>query len=256
MIMKIYMFLLVAILFCFFLFVICYYEYSRTEENSKDEIEILIKSFSVLAIILYIGFYIYNIYVFYIKYSELTSWLTLLCIIVSPILLIAFVLYIIEFKHLLNILKYIFMVPLLIAGIIGSIIYCMLAILTISDGNYIAIGDDKKIYKEYSYSIEIVEMEEIPYTNVSGTRWYIRSAPSIAYYYDVVTENGNQTTKILDGYEYYVEKDEDDKYIDNPHIEVYEIIKEYTNLYGKEKEEHVTYEYTICVPKNSIYYEQ
>lgn len=152
--------------------------------------------------------------------------------------------------------------PAITQAIVGYfiVLYIVLYLICIygmiCEGNSRAIKDGKKEYKEYSYSIEIVEMEKVPYTNISGSKCYIKSAPSIAYYYDVVTEKGNQTTKILDGTEYYVEKDEDNKYIDNPHIEVYEIVRKYTNLYGKEKEDFVTYEYIICVPENSIYYEE
>lgn len=103
-------------------------------------------------------------------------------------------------------------------------------------------------------TINIIELEKVPYTNVSGTRWYIRSEPSLAYYYDIVTENGGSTTKVIDGYKDYVEKYEDDIYKENPHIDVFEVVKKYTTGYGVQNEIVESYEYHIYVPKDGIYY--
>lgn len=111
-------------------------------------------------------------------------------------------------------------------------------------------------YSKYSYTIEIEELTEVPYTNITGEMYYIRSEPSLAYYYDIRTENGNTTTKVIDGNEYYVEKDEDDKYLENPHIDVYEVVKKYYTWGDEQKEDVLNYYYIICVPENSIYYEK
>lgn len=111
-------------------------------------------------------------------------------------------------------------------------------------------------YAKYSYTIEIEELTEVPYTNITGGMFYIRSEPSLAYYYDVRTENGNTTTKVIDGNKYYVEKDEDDKYLENPHIEVYEFVRKYYTWGDEQKEKVLTYYYVICVPENSIYYQK
>lgn len=103
-------------------------------------------------------------------------------------------------------------------------------------------------------TINIIELQKVPYTNVSGTRYYIRSEPSLAYYYDIITDNGNKTTKVIDGYKNYVERCEDDIYKENPHIDVFEVVEKYTNGYGIEWENVKNYEYYIYIPKDSTYF--
>lgn len=232
-------------------------EYSNAPRGSTYEkkIETFKRFFDISSIILIILFYLYNIYVFYIKYNSKISVISVMYIISISCFFIITFLDNIEFKYF----DIIWIILYSISWIVFTLVcgfYIFASISVFSQGKQEAAFDEKQKYKEYSHSIEIVEMEEVPYTNVSGRRWYIRSSPSIAYYYDVITKSGNQTTKILDGYNYYVEKDESDEYKNNPHIKVYEINEKYTNLYGKEIEDFVTYEYTICVPENSIYYEK
>lgn len=103
-------------------------------------------------------------------------------------------------------------------------------------------------------TINIIELKEVPYTNVSGTRYYIRSEPSLAYYYDIITDNGGSITKVIDGYNNYVERHEDDIYKENPHIDVFEVVNKYTTGYGKEGEQFIKYEYYIYIPKGSTYF--
>lgn len=232
------------------------HEETRYEHNTNK----LKKIFGILSIICIVLFSICNICIFIFKLCVGLDIVIKCYLILLACFTISVIMYLIEETDI-EIIRYfdIILAGIFLICIIISIVAIALYILSICNvivlGNEISIDGTSQRYKEYSYSIEIVELEEIPYTNVSGNRWYIKSAPSIAYYYDVLTESGNKTTKILDGNQYYVEKDEDNKYIDNPHIEVYEIVNKYINLYGKEKEDVVTYEYTICVPENSIYYE-
>lgn len=103
-------------------------------------------------------------------------------------------------------------------------------------------------------TINILELQAVPYTNVSGTRYYIRSEPSLAYYYDIATDNGGSTTKVIDGYNNYVERCEDDIYKENPHIDVFEVVQKYTTGYGYEGENIINYKYYIYIPKGGTYF--
>lgn len=109
-------------------------------------------------------------------------------------------------------------------------------------------------------TIDIVEFTQAPYNNITGGRYYIKSSPSSAYYYEVRTQNGGTTTKVIDGSCNYVEKIESEEYTDNPHIEVYRSyrIEHYISWYGNEvtEESSSSYSYFIYMPENSIFYEQ
>lgn len=109
-------------------------------------------------------------------------------------------------------------------------------------------------------NIDILEFKQVPYTTIEGRRYYIKSAPDSAYYYEVRTANGGTTTKVIDGSKNYVEKFESDEYIDNPHIEVYRnyTISHYISWYGNEvtEEKSSSYSYYIYMPKNSMFYEE
>ena len=113
---------------------------------------------------------------------------------------------------------------------------------------------------EYVETIDILEFKQVPYTNITGRRNYIKSSPNSAYYYEVITENGGTTTKSIDGANNYVEKFESDEYIDNPHIEVYRNydVSYYITWYGNEvtKEENSSYSYYIYMPNDSMFYEE
>lgn len=108
-------------------------------------------------------------------------------------------------------------------------------------------------------TIDIIELQKVPYTNVSGTRFYIRSEPSLAYYYDIVTDNGGTTTEVIDGNNNYVERFEDDIYKENPHIDVFEVVEKkiFTDIYFRETEYEnlIRCEYYIYIPKNGIYFD-
>ncbi len=103
-------------------------------------------------------------------------------------------------------------------------------------------------------TINIIELQKVPYTNVSGSRYYIRSEPSLAYYYDIEITEGRKTAKVIDGHKDYVERCENDIYKDNPHIDVYEVVEKYTNAYGTEIETFKNYAYYIYIPKDSTYF--
>lgn len=108
-------------------------------------------------------------------------------------------------------------------------------------------------------TIDILEFTQTPYNNITGARYYIKSAPSNAYYYEIRTDNGGTTTKVIDGSSNYVEKFVSDEYINNPHIDVYRnyTIEHYISWYGNEvtKETSSSYSYFIYIPENSIFCE-
>lgn len=114
---------------------------------------------------------------------------------------------------------------------------------------------EKSIEKMHIETISILEFKEVPYTNVSGNRCYIKSTPSCAYYYEVATENNGTTTKEIDGLKNYVEKHESAEYSSNPHIDVYNVIETYIDWYDNEHKKVVSKEYFIYIPENSIFHE-
>lgn len=234
---------------------------SKDKEKYKKIMYILERTFNIVSCILLFLCYLINVYVYKTKYWGNFSEIALNIIIGLPVFIISLFifnyLYNIRFKYFDSIRKIIeyIMLILIVLSIVYFIIWGIITFKIFATGKTLVQQDKQKNYKEYSYSINIVELYKVPpYANFR--RYYIRVAPSIVYYYDIITKNGNTTTRILDGSKYYVEKDEDDKYADNPHIEVYSITKKYTNIYGEEREDFVTYEYTICVPENSIHYEE
>lgn len=140
------------------------------------------------------------------------------------------------------------------------IIMFTLIVLVINIIYYVVYTVDTEGKLEYVKTINIVEFKQVPYTSISGTRYYIKSTPGCAYYYEVKTPKGSTTTKVIDGTEYYVEKYEDDKYIQNPHIVVYRkkviSFSPYIKIYGLNYHETIEYEYHIYIPENSIFYEE
>lgn len=122
------------------------------------------------------------------------------------------------------------------------------------------LGEEKITQnKEITQTIDIVEFTQVPYNNITGRRYYIKSATENAYYYEVRTEKGGTTTKSIDGSKYYVEKFISNKYINNPHIDIEKLttISEYTNWYGNNvTEENVEYKYYIYIPEDATFYEQ
>lgn len=108
-------------------------------------------------------------------------------------------------------------------------------------------------------TIDILEFKQSEYTSIEGGRYYIKSTPSNAYYYEVRTEKGGTTTKTIDGSSNYVEKYEDNKYIKNPHIDVYKVKRYYINWYGfkmKMPESSSYYQYYIYIPEDGTFYER
>ncbi len=233
-------------------------EYERSKENSKYEqvIGLLCGIFGVLFFIFLATFYVYNIYLLAIRYDSTLMWLSLCFIVFFPSLAICVLLFDKEWKYF-NIIRSSFVGISGVVALFSCIAYIIFFIFGfLLTGFSYPMNEDAK-YTQYGYSIDILEMREVPYTNVSGSRWYIRSAPSNAYYYEVATESGNTTTKVLDGYGHYVEKDEDDKYINNPHIEVIYTMHECYNMYTMKTHTEVIGEnYIICIPENAIYYEE
>ena len=233
-------------------------EYEGIEESSRYEqvIELLYRIFQVLFVIFLVAFYGYNIYfALAMRYDTLFMWLSIFFIVFIPSLCIFFLLINQEWKYF-DIIRSSFSVIFIFITILSGLAYIIYMFVFLLVGSAYSIDNDEK-YSKYAYSIDILEMREVPYTNISGSMWYIRSAPSNAYYYEVATESGNTTTKVLDGHAHYVEKDEDDKYINNPHIEVIYTMHECYNMYTMKTTEAVIGEsYIICIPENAIYYEE
>lgn len=232
-------------------------EYEEIEESSRYEqvIGILYGSFQVLFIIFLVAFCGYNIYLLAIRYDTLLWLLSFSFIVFIASLGIIFLLRNQEWKYF-DFIRYPFSVISILIAVVSGLAYILLMFVFLLDGSACSMDNDET-YSQYAYSIDILEMKEVPYTNISGSMWYIRSAPSNAYYYEVATKSGNTTTKVLDGYAHYVEKDEDDKYINNPHIEVIYTMQECYNMYTMKTTEAVIGEsYIICIPENAIYYEE
>lgn len=108
-------------------------------------------------------------------------------------------------------------------------------------------------------TINILEFKQSEYNSITGNRYYIKSSPSNAYYYEVRTNDGGTTTKTIDGTTNYIEKYEDNKYVENPHIDVFKVerCKISTNLYGFKMNhpEPSYYKYYIYIPEDSTFYE-
>ena len=238
------------------LFLIFKNEYKKSEESSKYKqvIGLLCRIFKVPFFVSLVAFYGYNIYLLVaMRYDILFMWLSLCFIVFIPSLSTYVLLSNQEWKHFDDIRDLFSTILMGITGVNGILyMFCILDLFLIAGPSFTNI-DEK--YTQYGYSIDILEIKEVEYVNVHGGGWYICSTPSNAYYYEVSTNNGNTTTKVLDGYSHYVEKDEDDKYLSNPHIEVYYIMQEYYNMYTMETHTEVVGEnYIICVPENAIYY--
>lgn len=142
-------------------------------------------------------------------------------------------------------------------GIFFLICYFMAFIIAVIFGCSETINEDYAIETVYCETIDILEFQETTYGNTRGYgRSYIRTSPSNAYYYEIRTENGGTTTEVIDGAVAYVEKIQDDQYLNNPHIDVYQekTIKTYTNYYGITISKIVQIKecYYIYIPKNGI----
>ena len=122
------------------------------------------------------------------------------------------------------------------------------------------LGEEKITQnKEIVQTINIVEFTQAPYNKITGSRYYIKSSPENVYYYEIITERGGTTTQIIDGSNYYVEKFANNKYINNPHIDIEKVTttSEYTNWFGNNvTEENVEYKYYIYIPEDATFYEQ
>lgn len=249
MILKIYVIGIIAIMIAWVLLLIlgCV---AKDIENKR--FDLFLKTYFIMFPVGLIGlFFIYNIFVAICLPSGL-KWGAITFIAMCIFAIITFLIPIIQEKYNSSVLELISGLTLILT-VISIFIYLMWIM-------NLAFGSDSEmpgtIEKRYEKdTIEIVEMEQVPYANTSGNRWYIRSAPSFAYYYKVRTKSGNTTTKVLDGSRYYIEEDVDNQYQDNPHIEVMDTVEKYQTIYGKEKERIAKREYIICVPEDGIYYE-
>lgn len=244
MVMKIYAVWVVAIIVSWILTYI-FKELAKLIDNNKRYKNILNK-FYYIPIGLMILFFPYNIYTLVINLDFCISFISVLYIIFSICSILTILL------NFIDIFEEIFFISYGIS-ILTLVIHLLFTGIYLTGMSPIEIDSQK--HSEYSYTIDILNMKEVPYTNVSGGRYYIKSVPSGSYYYDVKTENGNTITKVIDGYNHYVEKDMDNKYRNNPHIDVYQVVNTFYDVYGRKKSTIVNETYTICVPEDTIYYE-
>lgn len=237
------------------LFILAFTFESEYEKKScKKAIGLMSMVFSFLFMVCLMLFYMYNIYILALKYDFIMNMVSLNFV----LLFMSFILFsLIKDEKW----KYFDLIRKACKYILISITIVSLFLFTIFMGIFLIKGfsytrrEDRK-YEEYAYSIDILEIKEVPYINISNNMWNISSTPINSYYYEMTTKNGNTTTKILDGYEHYIEKDEDNKYINNPHIEVYYIIQPSYNIYTRKAKKKVVNEsYIICIPENLIYNE-
>lgn len=146
-------------------------------------------------------------------------------------------------------------------AIFCGIAFFFFSIMLLLMGLIQPLGEEKITENvELVQTIDILEFKQVPYSNITGSRYYIKSAPDSAYYYEIATDNGGTTTKVIDGSVNYVEKHESNEYMDNPHIEVYRVstVSQYKTWYGKDvtEEKNVHYNYYIYTPENSMFYEE
>lgn len=146
-------------------------------------------------------------------------------------------------------------------AIIACIVWLFASIGMLLLGTVLPLGEERITENvELVQTIDILEFKQVPYSDITGSRYYIKSTPNSAYYYEVATGNDGTTTKVIDGSANYVEKHESDEYIDNPHIDVYRVstISQYETWFGKEvtEEKNVHYNYYIYTPENSMFYEE
>ncbi len=231
----------------------CEYKKPVNEKKYRNTMKLLNKIINELCFLCMIVYFFYNIYMLIFSYDTLIRVACLAYIVFFGFLNLESILDDQEWKYF-NSVKDFFQGFFIILSLVGLVAYLvMICFFMMSGMNWKGKESDK--HEEYAYSIDILEMREVPYTNTYG--WYVRSAPSNAYYYEVVNENGNIITEVIDGQEYYVERDEDDKYISNPHIDVYYTIQQCYNIYTmKTFEDVVDKRYVICIPEDSIYYEK
>lgn len=217
-----------------------YYTGTEKYKNAINKIaDIMIHKILGIAIII---FCIINIIIFI--YAIVTK--NVLFIIISIMFMITFVFYLIfEYTDKFETITEIIFCILAAAYMCSMIFFFLFQAIAMQN----ITTDVRKVD-----TIKILELKEVPYTNVSGTRYYIRSEPSLAYYYDIATDNGGSTTKVIDGYNNYVERCEDDIYKEDPHIDVLEVVQKYTTGYGHEGENIIKYEYYIYIPKGGTYF--
>lgn len=213
--------------------------YSNQEKSRYEKvIEKICYIFKCILVFLFIAFCICNILVIFLYESIPIKVLGISFAILTIFKII--VKYIDNFEYLS-----------LIILVVAMIIYAFLFLFVVIFPTFTISGE---AYSQYSHTISILEMKEVPYANVHGGHCYIRTSPSLAYYYDISTEKGS-TTKVIDGYNHYVEKIESDEYLGNPHIDVYHTIcKDETFFYGEISRKTGT-SYYIYVPENGILYD-
>ncbi len=227
-------------------------KYKPVSEKYRNAIKVLDEVCYRLFVLCMVIYFFYNIYMLTLRYSIITQMASLSFIVFFSFLFLESILEDKEWEYF-NSVKDFIQGLLVILSLVGFVAYLGMICFFMMSGTHWS-GRETDRYEEYAYSIDILEMREVPYTNTYG--WYVRSNPSNAYYYDVVNENGNITTEVIDGHEYYVERDEDNNYISNPHIEVYYAIQPCYNIYTmKTFEDVVNKRYVICIPEDSIYYE-
>ena len=108
------------------------------------------------------------------------------------------------------------------------IIIWLLSVIITSHGAYdgVPFEDTYKL----TGTFEIVEVEEIPEVYMKGSRFNVDSVPGMTYYITYKTSNGEISTFAVNGAQYKVTKDIDEKYRSNPYFEEYEITRSYESF--------------------------
>lgn len=222
-----------------------------TRKKYLKVIETVLKVLDFLTIVFFVIFCIYNVFVIYYCITEKHFYF-----IYIPILFLCAVLFISINEHVksFNFLTQAIGVICIGLWVFYTGIFSLLAIERPLN------GENVTDHQDLVETINILEFKQAPYNSVTGGRYYVKSSPNSAYYYEVRTERGGTTTKCIDGSNSYVEKFESNEYIDNPHIEVYRTytITQYTSWYGNEvtEEKNSRYMYYIYIPEDSTFYEE
>ena len=246
MILRIYLILCLIFFAIFVVYEIFAFEvFKRPKKTTK-------KLFSIIEKILIVYAALFTIYLIFMIIYGITNEDSFkkICFLIPALSFIIFEIFLLleeKFEVFDFLFKILFIISCIIWGF-SSFLLC----LNIGTEPYSAEISVEKMHIE---TINILEFKEVPYTNVSGNRCYIKSTPSCAYYYEVATENNGTTTKVIDGLNNYVEKHESAEYTDNPHIEVYDVIEVYTDWYNTEHKERVSKEYYLFIPENSVFYQ-
>ena len=225
MIMNNYVLIVLVILGCIMLNLMLEYSKEKVKERMAKILEVLNRIFNKIIVIEVFIFVIYNV-VIIVKGPLVLK-------IMSIIFLVAIIFTIIESQkkdsEKVDIISWIFL--------FSWVVWIFFLIVLIFIGKEIKL--DKENIVEENEITKIKEFEE--------TSKYIIVIDERNYYYICAEDFNNSADCILDA---IVEIDE--SYKENPHIEKYQKIEKYIDLWGEEREKIQKTSNTICIPENAI----